>query len=166
MKAPFSSASIFLVHNRKYFFKKSLFISFSDFMLPRWFSMSFHNQQSTTHVRAFSVCLKSCCIHSRHCFVTSTVPRTQKLVISHLMCSCGSIQCQPPHYPLPKPQSHLRHPPLHHSPPVLPSTKDPLSWSRLSPSAPNSRLCPTSAAHLGNELTCLPLPCYQYSDLV
>lgn len=27
------------------------------------------------------------------------------------------------------------------------------------PSAPNSRFCPSSAAHLGNKLLCLPLPC-------
>lgn len=48
-KAPFSSACICHVYNRKHLFKQSLFISFSDFMLPQWFSVSFHNQWSTTH---------------------------------------------------------------------------------------------------------------------
>lgn len=166
VKVPFSSASICHIRNRKYLFKKSLFISFSSSTVPQWFSMSLHNQWSTTHVRAFSVRLKSYCIHSHRCFVTSAVPRTWKVVTSHVMCSCGSIHCRPPHHPLPKLQSQMRHPPLHHSLPVLPSTKGPLSWFQLSPPAPNSRLCHTSTAHLGNKLTCFPLSCYQYSDLV
>lgn len=163
VKAPFSSGSICRIRNRKYLFKKSLFTSFSDSMLPQRFSVSLHHQWSTTHVRAFSACLKPRCIHSHRCFVTSG---TWKVVTSHVTCSCGSIHCHPSRHPLPKLQSHLRHPPLHKGLPVLPSTKGPLSWFCLSPPAPNSRLHHSSAAHLGNKLTCFPLSCYQYSDLV